>query len=243
MRKKICIALICSMFFVSSTLDAFAATNTPALDNADILDGGISNSEHEKEFDNTIKYIYALRKKGLSFKEIDKLLECENDSKSKITFKVTSKSPSALFYNYTTLNTSEKKLFKKNKAKGLLCLANGKLALNYSQDLYEKSVLHNGNGDAFRHTLWNYGMAIDVGQSFAKKWADAHENGAKGQPKLEKKMDLYNNKIGRGLAKTYPHTINHSTFKKNSRAKVRAGKCRIIKDKKLVKSSKKGENK
>lgn len=107
--------------------------------------------------------------------------------------------------------------------------------------MYESSVLHNGNGDAFRHTLWNYGMAIDVGQGFAKKWADAHENGAKGQPKLEKQMDLYNNKIGRELAKTYPNTKSHSTFKKNSRAKVRAGKCRIISGKGLVKSSKKGE--
>ena len=40
---------------------------------------------------------------------------------------------------------------------------------------YITSKLHNGNGDAFRHCLWNYGMAIDVGQDFAKKWGDAHE--------------------------------------------------------------------
>ena len=150
-------------------------------------------------------------------------------------------SPSDKFYDYAHLNDIEKKLFKENRSKALLCLANGKLALKYSQEMYESSVLHNGNGDAFRHTLWNYGMAIDVGQGFAKKWDDAHENGAKGQPKLEKQMDLYNNKIGRKLAKTYPNTKSHSTFKKNSRAKVRAGKCRIISGKGLVKSSKKGE--
>ena len=84
-------------------------------------------------------------------------------------------------------------------------------------------------------------MAIDVGQKFAKQWADAHENGANGQPGIEKAMDLYNNNIGRNLAKPYPHTVRHSTFKKNSRAKVRAGKCRIIKKNKLVKSSKYGE--
>ena len=89
-------------------------------------------------------------------------------------------SPSDKFYDYAHLNYIEKKLFKENRSKALLCLANGKLALKYSQEMYESSVLHNGNGDAFRHTLWNYGMAIDVGQGFAKKWADAHENGAKG---------------------------------------------------------------
>uniref|UniRef100_UPI003865ACE6 DUF6973 domain-containing protein n=1 Tax=Methanobrevibacter sp. TaxID=66852 RepID=UPI003865ACE6 len=99
----------------------------------------------------------------------------------------------------------------------------------------------NGNGDAFRHTLWNYGMGIDVGQSFAKKWADAHENGAAGQPALEKKMDLFNNDIGRGLAKTYPNTVSHATFKKKTKAKVRAGECRRISNSKLVKSSSSGE--
>ncbi|WP_176762236.1 DUF6973 domain-containing protein [Eubacterium oxidoreducens] len=149
--------------------------------------------------------------------------------------------PSDKFYDYAHLNSIEKKLFKENKVKALLCLANGKLALKYSEELYKSTVLHNGNGDAFRHTIWNYGMAIDVGQSFAKKWADAHENGASKQPKLEKDMDLFNNKVGRALAKSYPNTVRHSTFKKNSRAKVRAGECRIITKNKLVKSSEKGE--
>lgn len=40
--------------------------------------------------------------------------------------------------------------------------------------------MHNGNGDAFRHAVWNFGMTIDVGADFAKKWSDAHEFGSTG---------------------------------------------------------------
>lgn len=237
MKRKIYIALFSVLFGVCSTTSVFAAEN---FSNDDAIDGGILNSEYEEEFDKTIERIYYLREKGIPFDEIDKILEHGQNEKV-VMFKAKGISPSDKFYDYAHLNSIEKKLFKKNRSKALLCLANGKFALGYSQDMYENSVLHNGNGDAFRHTLWNYGMAIDVGDSFAKKWADAHEDGAKGQPKLEKKMDLFNNKIGRELAKTYPNTVRHSTFKKNSREKVRVGKCRIIKGKKLVKSSKKGE--
>lgn len=209
----------------------------------DNIDGGITNSQYETKFDNVVNKIYELRKKGKSFEEIDKNLDniIEKESNKLISF--VSYSPSDKFYEYANLNSQEKKLFNSNKAKGLLCLANGKFAIKYTRELYknEKKVMHNGNGDAFRHTLWNYGMAIDVGQSFAKKWSDAHENGAKGQPKIEKQMDVFNNKVGLNLAKENPHTILHSTFKSKTRAKVRAGKCRIIKNGKLVKSSKAGE--
>ena len=212
----------------------------------DMLDGGITGSKYEEQFDELVNSIYELRKEGRSFEEIDSIIEpkivpSNTSVLKKVVLRAKGLDPSDMFYDYAHLNKLEKNLFKNNKTKALLCLANGKLALKYSEDLSKKEVLHNGNGDAFRHTLWNYGMAIDVGQSFAKKWADAHENGASGQPDLEKEMDLYNNKVGRGLAKTYPNTVSHSTFKKNAKAKVRAGSCRIISNKKLVKSSKKGE--
>lgn len=236
-RYGIITILLAVLFFSISTV--FATTDSP-IDDSDAIDGGISNSEYEEEFDKVVERVYNLREEGFSFEEIDSALE-KGSIKKEGALNVKGMSPSDKFYDYAHLNDIEKKLFKENRSKALLCLANGKLALKYSQEMYESSVLHNGNGDAFRHTLWNYGMAIDVGQGFAKKWADAHENGAKGQPKLEKQMDLYNNKIGRELAKTYPNTKSHSTFKKNSRAKVRAGKCRIISGKGLVKSSKKGE--
>lgn len=32
-------------------------------------------------------------------------------------------------------------------------------------------------------------MALDVGTSFAKQWSTAHEEGATGQPNIEKEME------------------------------------------------------
>ena len=144
------------------------------------------------------------------------------------------------------LNSKEYTLYKANTAKGLLCLANGKLAFDYAKsNYYEKigntNILHNGNGDAFRHSLWNYGMTIDVGSSFAKQWSDAHEYGSIGQPAIERRMDLYNNTIGIQLGKDNPWTFWHSTFISNTKAKVRAGKMLIISNGKLVSSNSYGE--
>lgn len=137
------------------------------------------------------------------------------------------------------LNSKEQKLYNSNKAKGLLCMANGKLAINYTEKNYS-SGLHNGNGDAFRHVLWNYGMVIDVGYSFAKQWSDAHEYGSNG-PQIEKTMDLHNNSIGLQLGKSYPNTKLHSTFIKKSKEKVRNGSCKRIVNNKLVKTNSSGE--
>ncbi|MRX73125.1 hypothetical protein GJU40_13330 [Bacillus lacus] len=66
---------------------------------------------------------------------------------------------------------------------------------------YVSSALHNGNGDAFRHMYWNKLMTNAIGASEAKKFADAHEFGASGQPKNEETMDLHNNSLGRSNAK------------------------------------------
>lgn len=61
------------------------------------------------------------------------------------------------------LNPQEKALYDSDPAKSLLCLANGKLALDYTKQKYTLEARHNGNGDAFRHALWTFGMAVDVG--------------------------------------------------------------------------------
>lgn len=137
------------------------------------------------------------------------------------------------------LNSKEQTLYNSNKAKGLLCMANGKLAINYTDKNYS-SGLHNGNADAFRHVLWNFGMVIDVGYSFAKQWSDAHEYGSNG-PEIEKTMDLYNNSIGLQLGKSYPNTILHSTFVNKTKEKVRNGSCKRIVNNKLVSTNSSGE--
>lgn len=83
-------------------------------------------------------------------------------------------------------------------------------------------------------------MVIDVGYNFAKKWSDAHENGASNQPDIEKRMDLYNNAVGLKLGRDNPATTLHSTFVKNSKQKVSGGYCRINKNGILVKSNSEG---
>jgi hypothetical protein len=140
-------------------------------------------------------------------------------------------------YITSKLNSQELALYRSNLAKALLCLANGKLALDYAKQYYQDSCLHNGNGDAFRHCLWNYGMTIDVGAAFAKKWSDAHEYGTTGQPLIERQMDLYNNQQGINLGVANPWTIWHSTFISKSRQKCRDGALKRIVNSKVVASS------
>ena len=139
------------------------------------------------------------------------------------------------------LNSLEQELYNSNKSNGILCMANGKLAIEYAESNYISSELHNGNGDAFRHILWNYGMVIDVGYDFAKKWSNAHENGSYGQPDIEKEMDLYNNSIGLNLGLQYPNTVSHSTFISNSKEKVRNGSAKRIVDGRLTSTNYNGE--
>lgn len=138
------------------------------------------------------------------------------------------------------LNSQEQALYDQNPAKGLLCMANGKLALGYAQDNYS-SGLTDGNGDAFRHTLWNYGMVIDVGYDFAKSWSDAHEYGSTNNTALARQMDLFNNGVGLKLGKDNPGTVLHSTFISKSKEKVRNGECGRIVNGKLVATNSVGE--
>lgn len=146
-------------------------------------------------------------------------------------------------YAQGVLNEQEKKLYKENKAKALICISNGVMAVTTTNSRYTQPS-HNHNGDAFRHALWNFTMARDVGADFAKRWADAHEYGATTQPALEQQMDLYNNEIGRAYAKV--HTSKRLTIPYMAdivQKDVRNGKMKIIINKKLVKSSSAGEKK
>ena len=57
----------------------------------------------------------------------------------------------------------------------------------------------NNAGDAYRHALWSYLMAKEIGPDAAKRFADAHEI-TKPNDDGERLMDLYNNEIARRLA-------------------------------------------
>lgn len=66
-------------------------------------------------------------------------------------------------------------------------------------------TVSDGEGDAFRHALWNHRMTQEIGKSEAKKFGDAHEVGNLWKGTYGKinagssSMDLFNNNVGRNL--------------------------------------------
>jgi len=186
----------------------------------------LTNKELNAELLDLADEIRSMKTKGKTDKEIELYVNNELQAKSGL-------------YDYITdeLNSQEQTLFNSNPVKGVLCMANGVLAIEYAEDNYYSYVLHNNNGDAFRHTLWCFGMGIDVGNSFAEDWSDAHEYGASGQPTIERSMDLFNNEVGLQLAEDFPNTFWHSTFISKSKAKVSGGYCRRISNDSLIATS------
>lgn len=73
--------------------------------------------------------------------------------------------------------------------------SNANVALEEARKRFAAVSLHNGSGDAFRHTLWSAMNARDQGKEIAKMFGDAHEEFDK-NPSAEKSMDLHNNAIG-----------------------------------------------
>jgi len=102
-------------------------------------------------------------------------------------------------YGKDVLNPLEKQLLLEHPKEGLQVMLNAYTAKETAKQRYSSSCWHNGNGDAFRHALWNCLMAHSVGADLAKEWGDAHENGAAQPSPLEKKMDLFNNEVGRSI--------------------------------------------
>ncbi len=56
----------------------------------------------------------------------------------------------------------------------------------------------NDESDAFRHFVWAALITKDLGRNVANEFLNAHED-EDGQPKLEKEMDIFNNKMGSNL--------------------------------------------
>lgn len=60
-----------------------------------------------------------------------------------------------------------------------------------------------GHQDAFRHIYWNVLLSRKFGDNFATAFATAHE-GVPGNPADREAMDLYNNELGRKIARENP---------------------------------------
>ena len=94
------------------------------------------------------------------------------------------------------LNLQEQALFNANLYQGIRVLNYGMIAKIRAEDRFDDSTLSQGNGDAFRHSLWNALMSSEFGQSVAKQWSDAHEYGTPVNDDIDMEMDLYNNGVG-----------------------------------------------
>ena len=59
--------------------------------------------------------------------------------------------------------------------------------------------------DAFRHAFWQATNTQDVGESFTRKWSDAHEYGTPtNEVKTDLYMDIHNNDVGIEIGKANP---------------------------------------
>lgn len=109
-----------------------------------------------------------------------------------------------------TISKEELKLTAAFPREGSKVFANSTIANKAAQSRYvsnPRSVLHTGNGDAFRHAYWNVLNRYYVGERFAKMFSDAHESEVPNG--IDKTMDLRNNAIGIKLGQytTNPETV------------------------------------
>ncbi|MBD5089562.1 MAG: wnt family protein [Clostridiales bacterium] len=157
-------------------------------------------------------------------KEINDQAELELSTNSKIDMFGTKVKASSLYTvaysTWTALTTEEKVLIALDPKKALYTKYLTDDAYTYTKDKFG----YNGLGDksdGFRHGVWNALMTRDLGRSWAKSYATAHESG-KSNAELEKKasdgkeekfhqkMDLHNNEVGRSVIKWYDTTFNVS---------------------------------
>jgi hypothetical protein len=64
-----------------------------------------------------------------------------------------------------------------------------------------------GHNDAFRHAYWNARMTSEFGESWANQYATAHEAVTTqiNNSSVREAMDLYNNEVGRQIARDNPN--------------------------------------
>ncbi|MBK6625283.1 MAG: hypothetical protein IPG30_10100 [Chitinophagaceae bacterium] len=111
-------------------------------------------------------------------------------------------------------NATEIMLFCIFRAEAVFHIKNSTNALNTAQQLVTNGTftrIHNGKGDAFRHTFWNALDASDFGKSITLLFTSAHEVGSTNNS-LEILMDLHNNTAGAHLGQNYSITTSSSVI-------------------------------
>lgn len=140
------------------------------------------------------------------------------------------------------LNEKEKELFNSNVLKGVRALNYAYNSKVRAEARFVSSSLYQGNGDAFRHCLWNALMTKDLGASYAKQWGDAHEYGQSG---IDTEMDLCNNSMGRRIVNSIDGAMNSPYWQPRLEAEIinniDNGNLKIIVNNRLVWSNSSGK--
>jgi hypothetical protein len=104
-------------------------------------------------------------------------------------------------WDHVKLNEQERALCRSKKLACIKTLYVAHRAKSRSRDLYADGE-NGGRRDAFRHSYWNARMVRAAGATWAKSFADAHENGypenrATPDGRVLSEMDFFNNDVGR----------------------------------------------
>ena len=82
-----------------------------------------------------------------------------------------------------------------------------KTALNDAQQVFDGAGVTDGHSDAFRHAYWNAMLAHRFGEEWTTSYTSAHERVPENDPRSHasaEAMDLYNNEVGRQIARDNP---------------------------------------
>ena len=190
---------------------------------------GIIGSEHEDLFKEAYSLIENNRRLRSNSSDIDKELQMILNKKPNTMLRFSL--PSLWDYIESKLNDQEWVLFRESPEKAIDCIMAWINATFYEKQTYHYSYeTRNHSRNAFKHAIWNYMMVHVPGESFAIRWANAHEYGYPDQNWLELVMDLYNNDLGRRLFKKHWMPWWYGTLINNVKTSIRNWEWRIIED-------------
>ncbi len=136
---------------------------------------------------------------------------------------------SSKFVFYPGLTQAEKELVAKNPKQAFLVYKQKGLAEDSTDRNFPDQNL-NDESDAFRHFIWAGLLTKELGRQKAKEYLEAHETDPD-QPKIERRMDTFNNGKGQSAAESLIQNKNWSLRKLESQVlkSLQAKELEVIK--------------
>jgi hypothetical protein len=135
----------------------------------------------------------------------------------------------------TELTQAELALVVQHPVESLFVYRNANFALAKAQTYFPNSSANDGQGDAFRHALWNAKNARSIGVYLATLFATAHEeNTPPANPvdlqifNARRSMDLFNNQIGISIFLADGPYVSDEVYIARILERINQGHLRII---------------